>query len=383
MRILRSLAIAAVASTGAPAGAITVTLSHPYGEMVERGNVVVAVQPGSPWNCTSTVDVDKAGRRITLTGGAAPSGETIVCAAPWTATLPPLAPGAYEVRAALVAGGGSVVESVVQPFEILPMGGRCNPDPSQMTPVSAQHKTLSPAQLADRLLHEPGYAASLGDAAVLNTAATGVDAPAQLLFPPLVDVPISMDRLVASGEFQWVHRNGYTCFSAAPPDATQTFVEFYHAGLDHYFYTGDAGEIAAIEAGKVGAWVRTGQWFRAVTQPGCEFSTTDSAVYRFAGRPGKGPSSHFFTRDRAECYAVDRSGQWDFEGQPMWATPVSADGTCSAPYAQNRVPLYRVWRPFGDSNHRFSTKRAIVDEMVAKGWVDEGAAMCVLPDKQE
>ncbi len=42
-----------------------------------------------------------------------------------------------------------------------------------------------------------------------------------------------------------------------------------------------------------------------------------------------------------------------------------------------RVPLYRVWRPFGDSNHRFTTEAAVVADMVAKGWVDEGVAMCV------
>jgi len=63
----------------------------------------------------------------------------------------------------------------------------------------------------------------------------------------------------------------------------------------------------------------------------------------------------------------------------MWATPVAADGTCPAPYAQTRVPLYRFWRPFGDSNHRFTTDRGVVSAMIAKGWIDEGAAMCVLP----
>ena len=44
------------------------------------------------------------------------------------------------------------------------------------------------------------------------------------------------------------------------------------------------------------------------------------------------------------------------------------------------VPLYRVWRPFGDSNHRLTTDRAVVAQMVAQGWVDEGPAMCVLPN---
>jgi hypothetical protein len=151
-------------------------------------------------------------------------------------------------------------------------------------------------------------------------------------------------------------------------------VEFHHAGLDHYFYTANAQEMADIDAGKVGPWVRTGRSFRVTEQPGCEQSSPDTVVYRFNGVPGKGPSSHFFTRERTECYAVDKSGQWSLEGVPFFASPVAAGGTCPG-----RVPLYRVWRPFGESNHRFTTDRAVVNEMTAKGWVDEGPAMCVLP----
>jgi|MudIll2142460700_1097286.scaffolds.fasta_scaffold217827_2 hypothetical protein len=41
------------------------------------------------------------------------------------------------------------------------------------------------------------------------------------------------------------------------------------------------------------------------------------------------------------------------------------------------IPLYRVWKPFGDSNHRFTSERAAVEEMTATGWVDEGIATCV------
>jgi len=43
----------------------------------------------------------------------------------------------------------------------------------------------------------------------------------------------------------------------------------------------------------------------------------------------------------------------------------------------SEIPLYRVWKPFGEPNHRFTTERAVVEEMTAKGWVDEGIAMCV------
>jgi hypothetical protein len=33
----------------------------------------------------------------------------------------------------------------------------------------------------------------------------------------------------------------------------------------------------------------------------------------------------------------------------------------------------------GAANHRYSTDVAIIDAMVAKGWVSEGVTMCVLP----
>ncbi|NMD24447.1 MAG: hypothetical protein GYA65_09715, partial [Actinobacteria bacterium] len=36
--------------------------------------------------------------------------------------------------------------------------------------------------------------------------------------------------------------------TAAPPDTVAQVLEFFHAGLDRYFYSGDAGEIAAIDA---------------------------------------------------------------------------------------------------------------------------------------
>src|SRR5262245_19015932 len=110
-----------------------------------------------------------------------------------------------------------------------------------------------------------------------------------------------------SGEFLSVSRNGYACLSPPPPDSHTTLIEFYHAGLDHYFYSADLIEIAAIDAGKVGPWSRTGLSFIGVRHPGGVPTSSDTAVYRFSGIPGKGPNSHFFTRDRAECHAIDKS----------------------------------------------------------------------------
>jgi hypothetical protein len=110
-----------------------------------------------------------------------------------------------------------------------------------------------------------------------------------------------------------------------------------------------------------------------VTQIGCFSGRTEGVVYRFFGIPGKGPNSHFFTRDRAECYVVDKSGQWSLEGVPFYANTPAEDATC----IWRGVPLYRLWRPYGDSNHRYTTDRIVVAETVARGWVDEGVSMCL------
>ena len=151
-------------------------------------------------------------------------------------------------------------------------------------------------------------------------------------------------------------------------------IEYFNASLGHYFYTVDPNEIAALDSG-TGApgWARTGEAFRVLVQPGCPIDRRDQAAYRFFGKPGLGPSSHVFTVDRRECRVVADSGVWLYENSPFWASPVDSRGACLA----GGVPLYRAWKPFGESNHRFTTDLDIVEDMNAKGWIDEGIAMCV------
>jgi hypothetical protein len=60
--------------------------------------------------------------------------------------------------------------------------------------------------------------------------------------------------------------------------------------------------------------------------------------------------------------------------------PDAISGACPA----GGVPIYRVWNNRADSNHRYTTSRAIRDEMVAKGYVAEGygpdvVTLCGLP----
>ena len=158
-----------------------------------------------------------------------------------------------------------------------------------------------------------------------------------------------------------------------------SMVEYRNARLDHYFMTPDAAEQAAIDRGDVGPdWQRTGETFPVVVGPGCPQAVDGGfhPVYRFAGIPGRGPDSHFFTATQRECAVVrDRADWgWGFEGAPFWAEE-PRDGACAA----FRRPLFRVYNAGrgGTPNHRYTTDPAVVTGMVAQGWIDEGVAMCL------
>ncbi|MCC6867941.1 MAG: hypothetical protein IT522_03885 [Burkholderiales bacterium] len=365
-----------------PALGIDFGIHNRYGEPVDRGAFTAQVwtTDSSRFDCGYGLRVSRDGHRMLLiVRRVAAPGPDAGCMN-LDGTIGELPVGNYDIEVRSLTADESSYDAKLRTLTVAPIAGRCNAYPSLQPALYVVDKSDSAAALKARIANDPAFAARIGNPTVagdLPLSGAGV----WLAYPPLVDATYMQYTLDQTGEFASVGRNGWVCFATPPPDSVASFVEFHHAGLDHYFYTGNAGEIAAIDAGKVGPWLRTGHSFRAVTQPGCISNTTDTIVYRFYGRPGSGPDSHFFTRDRAECGIVERSGQWDFEGTPMWASPLAADGSCTGLSPGSRVPLYRLWRPFGDSNHRFTTEPAIVAEMKAQGWVDEGAAMCVLaPD---
>jgi len=86
--------------------------------------------------------------------------------------------------------------------------------------------------------------------------------------------------------------------------------------------------------------------------------------------PGYG-DSHFYSGSPDECAAVLAKYPFFFYESPALfyiLLPDPATGACPT----GSAPVYRVWDQRADTNHRYTTSRAIRDQMVAAGWVPEG-----------
>jgi hypothetical protein len=152
-------------------------------------------------------------------------------------------------------------------------------------------------------------------------------------------------------------------------------VEFYNTNLDNYFITADPVEAAAVDGGAAGpGWMRTGSSFNA---------GGPSAVCRFYGSIAPGPNSHFYTALPAECAALKQlqattpssQKRWNFESLDF-ATTIPVRGVCPG----NTRAVYRAYNNGFSrgiaSNHRITTNPAGIQQVVARGWSNEGVVMC-------
>jgi hypothetical protein len=166
----------------------------------------------------------------------------------------------------------------------------------------------------------------------------------------------------------------------SPVDADKTVaIEYFHAGLGHYFVTALPTEQAVLDTGTIGGWKRTGEWFGAY-RAGRGSSAGAKPVCRYYGRPEAGLDSHFYSASILECDAVaQRFPQaWILESNDLFDIdlPDPASGAC----ADGR-PVYRLWNARASSNHRYTTDRTTRAAMIASGWIPEGygrdgVAMC-------
>ena len=157
------------------------------------------------------------------------------------------------------------------------------------------------------------------------------------------------------------------------PTPPSTAIEYRHAAFDHYFVTAEAPEIAALDAGQVQGWARTGEAF-AVRPPGTPGFVD---VCRFWSGTSFAPkSSHFYTSSGPECAALMDDAVWRFEGQVFAFAASDGSGRCGA----GTMPLYRLYNDGagGAPNHRYTTSQATRSAMLALGWRAEGIGIGVI-----
>ena len=147
--------------------------------------------------------------------------------------------------------------------------------------------------------------------------------------------------------------------------------EYFHAAYGHYFLTADPHEIANLDFSP-GGWARTGHAIRvwddddASLLPVCRF---------WSGQSFAPKSSHFYTPYADECAVVRENRDWLFERNAFFVRmPEGALGSRTCPAGTQT--LYRAYNNFmgGAPNHRYTTDPAVLDAMVAQGWIMEGEA---------
>jgi len=152
-------------------------------------------------------------------------------------------------------------------------------------------------------------------------------------------------------------------------------VEYFHAGYGHYFITADESEQVALEWAPEAAWTRTGKAFTVYDQSTLPFSTL-VPICRFWSDQSFAPkSSHFYTPYMDECEKVKHDPVWLFEGNAFYTRmPEGAAGARTCPAGTQ--PLYRAYNNgmSGAPNHRYTTDPAVLDAMIAQGWIMEGEA---------
>ncbi|MCZ2135530.1 MAG: hypothetical protein LC098_08900 [Burkholderiales bacterium] len=155
--------------------------------------------------------------------------------------------------------------------------------------------------------------------------------------------------------------------------------EFPNQPDGQFFYAVLASDKALLDT--LPNWSRTGKSFR---------SGGYVTVCRFYGGKNGGPNTHFYSADDKECEALKQNPRLSYEGQTFAVNVAMPAKTAEqqVPGAlrdcpRDSVPLYRLYNNASASNgrfvsnHRYTTDRADVAAFVAKGWVDEGHAMCV------
>lgn len=183
-----------------------------------------------------------------------------------------------------------------------------------------------------------------------------------------------------SGRMESDFSNEASVFIPMIPEARGPWVvEYYEPYIDRYFITANLDEQLAAESGNFGRWRATGMSFKSGgTVPICRFHGNDR-INPSTGSPF-GPNTYFYSADAGTCNflnsILDLNGKTFIFDRFDFLTTPAIEGTCP-PF---HVPVYRAYNNgFAqgiDSNHRYSTERHAILEVVARGWIDEGVRLC-------
>ncbi|MEO8506971.1 MAG: beta-propeller fold lactonase family protein [Betaproteobacteria bacterium] len=196
----------------------------------------------------------------------------------------------------------------------------------------------------------PGLSLNASSGVISGTAAVGGDYP----FTAMIT-----DSAGATGTAP----KAITVVGGTTPVAVM-LVEFYNQSLDHYFIAYVADEITKLDNGTFKGWSRTGLSFKGYASA----ASGTTALCRIYIPPGKG-DGHFFGRDAAECNGtMTKNPAFILESAAFFYEFPPTLGNCAA----GQVPVFRVFSNRADANHRYTTSRAIRDQMVGNGWLAEG-----------
>lgn len=163
-------------------------------------------------------------------------------------------------------------------------------------------------------------------------------------------------------------------YAALVPVGTHDVVEYYNGALDDYFLTAYDDEIAALDAGRIPGWRRTGYSLSTFEGPPTSVIPGLVSVCRvFLG------VTHFYSATGC-ADAMALPGAIPETGSAFYAmVPDVQSGACSG----DMVPVYRLWNSRG-TGHRYTTRADVRADMLNRGYVPEGygpdgVAMC-MPD---
>ena len=180
-------------------------------------------------------------------------------------------------------------------------------------------------------------------------------------------------QLQADGTVSTNLATNFAGASAVVPVLPVTAVEFHHAGLDHYFISALQPDIDALDSGRLAGWVRTGQSFKVYPSQAAGGAGVNP-VCRIYIPPAQG-DSHFFSASPQECDETRfKFPAFAFESAAVFfvALPNTMPGPTAGACAAGTIPVYRAFNNRADANHRYTTSRAIRDQMVARGYIAEG-----------